>query len=194
MPMCLEQTDAMSGRTAESDNRRKGSDYSFVRESSAGDWKFSDSNRQAIAAWRALDPVRGTYIDAGTFATEPNLVGEDTERNFARDLEEWRSDTRFSSNLAAKLSHPAYLRIIALGREVLPLILKDLRQSGGHWFVALRAIAREDPVPPEHRSLPRLMREDWLRWGVAKGLLDGELDVPTAVSGPDRNAFSATQD
>lgn len=102
---------------------------------------------------------------------------------FDRDLAEWRADTRFSSNLAALLSHPAYLRIIAMGRAVLPLILRDLQNGGGHWFVALRAITREDPVPPEHRSLPRLMREDWLRWAALKGLIDDGMGVRSELPG-----------
>ena len=101
----------------------------------------------------------------------PDLSAQ-TRELFCSDRDQWRSDTRFSSSLSAKLNHPAYLRIIALGKDILPLILEDLRDGGGHWFEALRAITRDDPVPPEHRSWPRLMREDWLRWGVEKGFIN----------------------
>ena len=123
---------------------------------------------------------------------EPAVSREDRDL-FRRDLDLWRSDTRFSSNLSAKLSHPAYLRIIALGRKALPLIFEDLRDGGGHWFVALRAITREDPVPPEHRSLPHLMREDWLRWGATKGYTNDQVALRSKSHYPDRTEIPATE-
>lgn len=171
----------------------RSAEYGGVGKRWPDDWELLDSKSTAAFI---RDYLRGSQptTDYTALRTEPVATRADNADQFVRDLGEWRAQTRFSSNLVAKLSHPAYLRIIGLGPDALPLILKDLQNGGGHWFVALLALAREDPVPPEHRSLPRLMREDWLRWGVAKGLLDGELDVPTAVSGPDRNAFSATQD
>ena len=135
-------------------------------------WSAGDREpvMERLRAASLLHAVMKKYLSPAS-DSQP-AVRQETKSLFDRDLEQWRAATRFSSNLAAKLSHPAYLSIIALGREALPLIFDDLRNGGGHWFVALRAITREDPVPQEHRSLPRLMREDWLRWGAEKGYIN----------------------
>jgi len=156
---------------------------------------WADRNREPVwerlaAAWQ-LHAVLKKYLYV---SPDPHpTVSQETKSLFYHDLEEWRSDTRFSSNLAAQLSHPAYLRIIAMGHAVLPLILKDLQNGGGHWFVALRAITREDPVPPEHRSLPRSMLEDWLRWAAEKGLINDDMEFRSAPSCADRAGISSPQ-
>lgn len=67
--------------------------------------------------------------------------------------------------------HPAYQAIIGMGAPALPLILEDLRQNSGHWYWALKAISNEDPVAPGDRGAIKKMKEAWLRWGEAKGLI-----------------------
>jgi hypothetical protein len=91
------------------------------------------------------------------------------ELDFTELVKEWkasRSATSFSSTMAIQ---PAYLRIIGLGAPALPLILRELEKELDHWFVALKAISREDPVPPESRGKMLEMRDAWLKWGREKG-------------------------
>jgi hypothetical protein len=52
-----------------------------------------------------------------------------------------------------------------MGKPALPLILEDLQENGGHWFLALRLISDENPVPSEHAGRIKQMREDWIAWG-----------------------------
>lgn len=54
--------------------------------------------------------------------------------------------------------HPAYQQIIGMGREAVPLILRDLQRRPDHWCWALAHITGEDPVPAE-------VAEAWLDWG-----------------------------
>ena len=144
--------------------------------------------RDRLPVASQLHAVTKKYLSSAS-DSQP-AVSQETKFLFDRDLSLWRSETRFSSNLAAQLSHPAYLRIIAMGRDALPWIFDDLQKGGGHWFVALRAITREDPVPPQHRSPPRLMREHWLRWGAGKGYINGEMAFRTKISPPSRIGVS----
>jgi hypothetical protein len=44
-------------------------------------------------------------------------------------------------------NHPAYREIIGLGREVVPLLLRDLEKSRAHWFGALHEITGASPIP-----------------------------------------------
>lgn len=70
------------------------------------------------------------------------------------------------------MEHPAYRQIIGLGPAVLPLLLRDLRETGRFWFPALHAITGENPVPDEATGDVRRMTEAWLEWGRQKGLLE----------------------
>jgi len=67
--------------------------------------------------------------------------------------------------------HPAYQNIIRIGAAAIPLILSELKRSPDHWFIALREIANEDPVPPSDRGNMKKMSMAWLKWGKERGYL-----------------------
>ncbi len=90
---------------------------------------------------------------------------------FAELTERWQTDTRLSSSVAEMAMHPAYQRIIGMGRRAVPLILRELERRPHHWFWALAAITGERPVPPGDYGQVRKMTEAWLRWGKSNGLL-----------------------
>ncbi|MBI2265647.1 MAG: hypothetical protein HYU64_10805 [Armatimonadetes bacterium] len=77
----------------------------------------------------------------------------------------WRRDAQFISSVTEMAMHPAYQQIIGMGREALPLILRELWNKQDHWFWALKAISGGDPVPPEHQGKLDKMTEIWLHWG-----------------------------
>jgi hypothetical protein len=95
----------------------------------------------------------------------------EVENLFNRFLDEWTRDTAMLSDQVSVLIHPAYYKIIGLGTQVIPLILRDLERGGGPWFVALEALTLENPVKPEHAAKAKLMRKDWLEWGRENGYL-----------------------
>ncbi len=90
---------------------------------------------------------------------------------FHRLAAQWREECQLLSSTTAKAMHPAYQQIIGLGPEALPLILKELAETPGHWFWALKSITGEDPVPPADVGNIRRMTEAWLKWGRAHGYL-----------------------
>jgi hypothetical protein len=94
------------------------------------------------------------------------------EQVFIRLAEQWRRETLAMSSLTDMVLHPAYYQIIGMGPVALPWILRELQQSGGHWFLALRAITRENPVAPQDRGKVNKMAAAWLKWGEEHGLLD----------------------
>ena len=53
-----------------------------------------------------------------------------------------------------------------MGPAAVPLILSELRREPDHWFVALKRITGDDPVPDEVRGNIEQMAEAWLRWGT----------------------------
>jgi hypothetical protein len=92
---------------------------------------------------------------------------------FAQLAAQWKRETGHLSSALQKARHPAYLRIMAMGPDAIPLLLNQLRAEGDmphHWFVALVYVTGgENPVPDSDHGDVRKMRDAWLRWGVTNG-------------------------
>jgi hypothetical protein len=111
------------------------------------------------------------YIVASHFAEviAERRRGDDSpvKQLFHEQAERWRNETGHLSSISRMTSHPSYLRIIGLGREGLPLILKELRERPDHWLVALNAITGEDPTPDGANFRDAVAA--WIKWGETKG-------------------------
>jgi hypothetical protein len=91
------------------------------------------------------------------------------QRTFSALADEWRRETAPLSSVTSLVLHPAYQRIIGMGRAALPLILAELSRQPDHWFWALRAITGENPVTEEDAGDLRRMRDAWLRLAGQRG-------------------------
>lgn len=92
-------------------------------------------------------------------------------RSFRILAEKWREETSASPTMLQEVND-TYLDIIGLGPEAIPHILKDLDRTSDHWFIALKAIAKVDPVQPPDRGNIRKMKDAWLDWGRQQGYID----------------------
>ena len=101
-------------------------------------------------------------------APAPDVMAE-TQREFQRLSEEWKSSRGPATTVAAMVKHPAYLEIVQLGEPAIPLLLKELEQQPDHWFAALRAMTGANPVRDEDRGDVTRMAESWIEWGRANG-------------------------
>lgn len=89
------------------------------------------------------------------------------EAEFKNLAARWHRETDHLSNIVRKAMSPAYQEIIGMGERVLPLILRDLETTGGHWFWALKAIARFDAAAGANNYDDAVRA--WLRWGSRHG-------------------------
>jgi hypothetical protein len=96
---------------------------------------------------------------------------ESTAERFQALLRQWKADVGPLSSVTEMAMHPAYQRIIGLGREAVPLLLRELAKEPDHWFWALKAITGVDPVEPAHRGRVKDMADAWLLWGKEQRLL-----------------------
>ena len=87
-----------------------------------------------------------------------------TITKFNKLVSQWKSETGGLSSPRAISQHPCYLEIIKMGEEVLPLIFYDLKNNGGWWYPALRAITGVNPVSDDARGNIELNTEQWLKW------------------------------
>jgi hypothetical protein len=93
------------------------------------------------------------------------------EKRFRELVEEWQAGVAAVSSTTARVQHPAYRQIIALGPAVVPLLLRELERRPNHWFAALRSLTGADPVAPADRGRLGPMAEAWIKWGKERGYL-----------------------
>lgn len=95
--------------------------------------------------------------------------GPEGEQRFHDLVSTWKRERGPHSSSARLAEHPAYQQIIAMGPAVVPFLLRELEREPDHWFRALHALTRADPVPPESRGRVREMAAAWIRWGREQG-------------------------
>jgi hypothetical protein len=81
----------------------------------------------------------------------------------------WKQERGPHSSSARLAEHLAYQQIIALGPDVVPLLLRELERQPDHWFRALHALTGAYPVPAASRGKIQEMAAAWLDWGRAQG-------------------------
>jgi hypothetical protein len=97
---------------------------------------------------------------------------ETVEQQVRRLIATWRDQTGFLGSTTARVSHPSYRELVALGTIGLPFVFRDLEQTlDGHLSSALVAITGAQPVPPEECGQIELVARRWLEWGRQNGFL-----------------------
>jgi hypothetical protein len=129
----------------------------------------ADQEPDGMTAW-----ARTILLQAAReqLARRPGPLVPPAEEVFRVLAEQWRRETGPYSSITKKLQHPAYQRIIDMGKQALPWILRELQDQPGYWFEALRTITRQTPVPAEDRTDPQRVREAWLNWGKERGFIE----------------------
>ena len=94
------------------------------------------------------------------------------DKRFTTLSEQWLCDTSFYSTYHTICSHPAFAEIVAMGEDVIPLLLEHLRSrpdARPWWMYALYDITGISPIPPESQGNVDAMSEAWLTWGAEQG-------------------------
>ena len=115
--------------------------------------------------YQRLEAGVGSFSEQWPFVRKAPL----DEERFRQLAEQWEDETMYISRPTQTARHPAHREIVDMGIAVVPLILDQLQERGGHWFSTLRAITGADPVPPQDRgNVPRMISA-WLSWGERSG-------------------------
>jgi hypothetical protein len=70
------------------------------------------------------------------------------EAEFYRLAATWYAETAKTSSADQMVLRPAYQKIIGMGKEALPLILREIQRTRGHWIWALPMITSDDKRRP----------------------------------------------
>lgn len=124
---------------------------------------------EADPACRKLKGTLSRWFDEHPSANPAKLSPSVLEARFDALVEQWLSETRTISSFSKIISNSAYRAIVALGPEVVPLILRDMEQEPKHWSPALRELTGANPVPKEHAGRVSLIASDWIAWAKEKG-------------------------
>jgi hypothetical protein len=139
------------------------------------DWtgcEKSDFARVLSAEHAELDADKDDYLQRDRYYEFASLSGEDVlHRLFLQLASTWKYETRFASSVTDIVLNSNYLQIIGIGPSAIPFILKNLENEPNHWFHALRAISRENPIRSEDRGNIKAMMGAWLSWGKAQGII-----------------------
>jgi len=100
----------------------------------------------------------------------PNV--RSVEEEFNELANQWHDETDLLSSPSRITGSDTYLKIISMGRRVIPLILEDLKERGGSWYRALRIISDDNPVSVEARGDVEQMKQSWLQWGRSRGYIE----------------------
>src|SRR5215468_10244446 len=105
-----------------------------------------------MSAQPALDYEPSAQVTSSPVVTVPTPLHRHLEVEFRALATHWHKETRYWSSISRMSMHPAYQRIIALGDDVIPLILRDLKQTRSHWLWALYVLSGFYDPSPENAS------------------------------------------
>jgi hypothetical protein len=91
---------------------------------------------------------------------------------FQQLASQWHKERGATSSITQMAMCPSYQQIIGMGDKAIPLILRQIENEGDdpdHWFWALQAITRANPVPEDARGDMREMARAWLDWAYVAG-------------------------
>ena len=94
---------------------------------------------------------------------------ESLDEKFLRLADTWHRAIAHHSSSSVRYGHPLYQEIIAMGPEVVPLLLRDLEANGRFWFAALAKLTGANPVPESAWGNFEEKRAAWLKWGKENG-------------------------
>jgi len=122
------------------------------------DLKMYDWNPALVGIdWKKFDDLFRRWT---TGHQEANLI---LEKEFNELAAQWYQETRKLSLANQIVLHPAYQKIIGMGRDALPFIFRELKKTRGHWIWALAMILRDDKAKPGMKF--REAVDAWLEWG-----------------------------
>jgi hypothetical protein len=113
-----------------------------------------------------MGAVKGN--DMATTTAHPGLK-DAAEKKFNKLRDEWKTKRGHEPSTTKIILIPAYQKIIGMGQDAIPFLLRELETDLDNWFWALMMITDDDPVPKELRGDGEAMAKAWIQWGKELG-------------------------
>jgi hypothetical protein len=95
---------------------------------------------------------------------------DDVQLRFQALAANWREATKYVSSTTQMVANHDYLKIVSMGQQVVPSILRSLEREADHWAPALAAITGADPTTEKERGDVRATANAWLGWARERGI------------------------
>jgi hypothetical protein len=100
---------------------------------------------------------------------------DDLQKRFHEQAEKWASETAHLSSPAQMMAHQSYQAILGMAsedkREVIRLMILDLKQNRNEWFWALSYLTQENPIKQSDAGKMDKMISAWVTWGREHNLI-----------------------
>jgi hypothetical protein len=108
-----------------------------------------------------------SYLDIKKHTITEPVKSNILQNKFDLLSRQWRNETGGMSTIKDKITHPNYLLIIALGSDVVPYILNDLKKYRSFWYKALETLLNENLTIPKEKDFDNFetLRLAWIKWG-----------------------------
>lgn len=93
-----------------------------------------------------------------------NEIEGSLNKEFLELKEIWLMETMFDSGYASMVNHPAFLKIVSWGEDIIPSLVEDMVNAGTPWYYALSIITDENPVSEDNMGKHKYVIEDWRGW------------------------------
>lgn len=109
------------------------------------------------------------YVQRFTFSPSALISRseKEVEAKFAELAQSWRELTRAESSVMKRVMHPTYQRVIGLGPQAVPFIIRELHSRPDHWFWALASIVGSDEADGAETFKEAVRR--WTEWAETRG-------------------------
>jgi hypothetical protein len=105
--------------------------------------------------------------------SEAPTVDSELEIIFKGLSKKWREATGGYSLTYRRFAHPTYLSLLVFAEnnkeEIIPLILRELKDRPDWWFEALKFLTNADPTKKGDNFTEAA--KAWLKWGVGRKLI-----------------------
>lgn len=139
------------------------SDIAFVPNNQ---YRVSMWGLAAVATTTARSPVSEDRQLRRRAPIYKQLTIEDRFRILSQ---RWKQESQPLSSTSEMARLGSYRQIILMGRQAIPLLLRELQREPDYWFMALEEISGTNPVRDNERGRLQLMADAWLRWGREQG-------------------------
>jgi GAF domain-containing protein len=123
--------------------------------------KFQDMQRVLLP--NGEEPLDNEELRSDAF------IEQDIEQEFTKLADAWKEETRLFPILSDRFRNSNYCKIIELGENVVPYLIRELSRRPDHWFFALESILKLSPVKDEERGKISCMVKAWIDWGGKQG-------------------------
>jgi hypothetical protein len=129
--------------------------------------KFIAARRRRI--YREAVELLLSGNSASALATSQARTEQSLKQKFLEHATKWDRETAYLSSTPKMVLHDSYQKIMAMGPDIVPVLLRDLQENRRSWFWALRHLTHANPVPPEDQGNLDKMIAAWVAWGKREG-------------------------